>query len=96
MPLQIDATIVYALGGVTRVLDEDLKLDSPFNSYTNKGLPPTPIASPGRASLEAALAPEAGDWLYYVVTTPDGHHSFATTFKQHQANIKLAQERGVR
>lgn len=96
MPLQIDATIVYALGGVTRVLDKDLKLDSPFNSYTNKGLPPTPIASPGRASLEAALAPEAGDWLYYVVTTPDGHHSFATTFKQHQANIKLAQERGVR
>ena len=96
MPLQIDATIVYALGGVTRVLDEDLKLDSPFNSYTNKGLPPTPIASPGRASLEAALAPEAGDWLYYVVTTPDGHHSFATTFKQHQANIKLAQERGLR
>ena len=65
-------------------------------AYTNKGLPPTPIASPGRASLEAALAPEAGDWLYYVVTTPDGHHSFATTFKQHQANIKLAQERGLR
>ena len=96
MPLQIDATLVYALGGVTRILDEDLKLDSPFNSYTNKGLPPTPIASPGRASLEAALAPEAGDWLYYVVTTPDGHHSFATTFKAHQANIKLATERGLR
>ena len=96
MPLQIDATIVYALGGVTRILDEDLKLDSPYNSYTNIGLPPTPIASPGRASLEAALAPEAGDWLYYVVTTPDGHHSFATTFKQHQANIKLAKERGLR
>lgn len=96
MPLQIDAALVYALGGVTRILDADLKLDSPFNTYTNKGLPPTPIASPGRASLEAALAPEAGDWLYYVVTTPDGHHSFATTFKAHQANIKLAKERGLR
>ena len=96
MPLQIDATIVYALGGVTQVLDADLKLDSPYNTYTRKGLPPTPIASPGKASLEAALNPEVGDWLYYVVTTPDGYHSFATTFKEHKANIKLAKERGVR
>ncbi len=94
--LQIDATLVYALGGVDRILLEDLKKDGPYNTYTRKGLPPTPIASPGKASLEAALNPEKGDWLYYVVTGTDGSHSFATTFKEHKANIKLAKERGLR
>jgi UPF0755 protein len=96
MALQIDATIVYAQGGITRVLNEDLKKDGPFNTYTRKGLPPTPIAMPGRKSLEAALNPTEGDWLYYVVTGADGSSSFANTFKEHKANIKLAQERGVR
>lgn len=97
MYLQIDATIIYAMNNnTTRLLLEDLKLDTPFNTYTNKGLPPNPIANPGRASLEAALNPEPGDWLYYVVTSPEGAHSFATTFKEHRRNIKLAEERGVR
>ena len=95
-PLQIDATLVYALGGVDRVLLDDLKKDGPYNTYTRKGLPPTPIASPGKASLIAALNPEKGDWLYYVVTGTDGSHSFATTFKEHKANIRLAKERGLR
>ena len=95
--LQIDATIIYGMGGgITRVLNEDLKKDGPFNSYTRKGLPPTPITNPGKASLEAALNPEPGNWLYYVVTTPEGAHSFATTYKQHLANIKLAKANGVR
>ena len=94
--LQIDATLVYALGGVDRILLEDLKKDGPYNTYTRKGLPPTPIASPGKESLIAALNPEPGDWLYYVVTGTDGSHSFATTFKEHKANIKLAKERGLR
>jgi UPF0755 protein len=94
--LQIDATLVYALGGVTRVLNEDLKKDGPYNTYTRKGLPPTPIASPGKASLQAALHPEVGDWLYYVVTGTDGSHGFATTYKEHKANIKLAKQRGLR
>ncbi len=94
--LQIDATLVYALGGVDRILLEDLKKDGPYNTYTRKGLPPTPIASPGKESLIAALNPEKGDWLYYVVTGTDGSHSFATTFKEHKANIKLAKERGLR
>jgi UPF0755 protein len=97
LALQIDATIIYGMGGgITRVLNEDLKKDGPFNSYTRKGLPPTPITNPGKASLEAALNPEPGNWLYYVVTTPEGAHSFATTYKQHLANIKLAKANGVR
>jgi UPF0755 protein len=95
--LQIDATLIYALGGgVDRVLLEDTKTDGPFNTYTRKGLPPTPIANPGRASLEAALNPEPGDWLYYVRTELDGGHSFAVTFKEHKKNIAIAKERGLR
>jgi UPF0755 protein len=97
MYLQIDATLIYALNNnTTRLLLEDLKMKSPFNSYNNKGLPPAPIANPGRASLEAALNPEPGDWLYYVVTGADGSHSFATSFKGHKRNIALAKERGLR
>lgn len=96
MALQIDATIVYAEGGITRVLNEDLKKDGPYNTYTRKGLPPTPIAMPGRESMAAALNPEPGDWLYYVVTGADGSSSFATTYREHQRNIRLAKERGVR
>jgi UPF0755 protein len=97
MYLQIDATLIYALNNnTTRLLLEDLKMKSPYNSYNNKGLPPGPIANPGRASLEAALNPEPGDWLYYVVTGPDGSHSFATSYKAHKRNIALAKERGVR
>jgi UPF0755 protein len=97
MYLQIDATLIYALNNnTTRLLLEDLKMKSPYNSYNNKGLPPGPIANPGRASLEAALNPEPGDWLYYVVTGSDGSHSFATSYKAHKRNIALAKERGLR
>lgn len=97
MYLQIDAGIIYAMNnGTTKLLLEDLKFTSPYNTYTNKGLPPGPIANPGRASIEAALNPEPGDWLYYVVTGADGSHSFTPSFKEHKRNIKLAKERGLR
>lgn len=95
--LQIDATLIYGMGGsVDRVLFEDLKKDGPFNTYTRKGLPPTPISSPGRESIRAALNPTPGDWLYYVVIDAAGNHAFANTFKEHKKNIKLAEANGVR
>ena len=100
MQLQVDATVIYALGRTgernIRVLYKDLEVDSPYNTYKVKGLPPTPIAAPGRASLEAALNPEAGDFLFYVVTEASGRHSFARTGAEHAANIRKAEAAGVR
>lgn len=99
MPLQIDATVIYALGESgtkTRVLLKDLEVDSPYNTYKIRGLPPTPISNFGRASLEAALNPADGPELFYVVTEKDGRHSFATTGAEHQANIRKAERNGVR
>lgn len=97
MKLEVDATVLYALGSHKQVvLNKDLEVDSPYNTYKRTGLPPTPIASPGKASLDAALHPADGPWLFYVVTGKDGSHSFATTFAEHQANIRKAQENGVR
>lgn len=100
MLLQVDATVIYALGKSAdrnvRVLFKDLEVDSPYNTYKVKGLPPTPIAAPGEASLQAALNPEPGPFLFYVVTEKDGRHSFATTDAEHGANIRKAQANGMR
>ena len=97
MLLQIDATVLYALGEhKTRVLFRDLEVDSPYNTYKVKGLPPTPIAAPGRAALAAAADPPANDFLYYVVVEADGTHAFARTGAEHQANIRQAEKNGVR
>ena len=102
MPLQIDATVLYAReatgaprrpGG--RVLFRDLEIDSPYNTYKIKGLPPTPIAAIGAASLDAALHPEPGPWLFYVKYEEDGTHKFATTLAEHNRNIADAKRRGV-
>ena len=87
MPLQVDATIEYALPEhKTELSFGDLKIDSPYNSYLHPGLPPTPIANPGRASLEAAFHPARTDALYYVYCG-NGHHVFAKTLAEHQANV---------
>ena len=98
--LQVDATVIYALGRTgernIRVLFKDLEVDSPYNTYRVKGLPPTPIAAPGRASIEAALNPDSTPFLFYVVTETDGRHSFATTSAEHTANIRKAERNGVR
>jgi UPF0755 protein len=64
------------------VLYEDLEIDSPYNTYRNPGLPPTPIASPGLASLEAALQPADADYLYYVVIDEDGRHAFTSSYEE--------------
>ena len=81
MPLQIDATIRYASGNFTKPLSpSELQLDSPYNTYTNSGLPPGPIGNPGLASIEAAAHPAQVPYLYYVVKPNTcGEHTFATT-----------------
>jgi UPF0755 protein len=83
MPLQIDATVLYALGmHKTRVMYKDLKVKSPYNTYRNRGLPPGPIASPGFQSIMAALHPSRTNYLYYVATGK-GDHIFSETYKEH-------------
>ncbi len=90
MRLQIDATVVYALGGGPRdiVLFEDLELESPYNTYLIDGLPPTPISGVGTASFQAAFDPADTDFLFYVLAPQcDGSHVFAETFEEHEANV---------
>jgi UPF0755 protein len=74
---------------------KDLQLVSPYNTYLNKGLTPTPICFPSRAALQAALNPPAGTWLYFVVVQSDGTEAFADTFAQQQSNEALAKQRGL-
>ena len=86
MPLQVDAVFGYIFGRDTYSPSlEDLKVDSPYNTYTHTGLPPGPIANPGLESLEAAIHPAQTDYLYYL-TGKDGVMHYATTFTGHQAN----------
>lgn len=88
MRLQADPTVQYALGRhVERVLYKDLEVDSRYNTYRYAGLPPGPIASPGAASIEAALFPANVPYLYFVAH-PDGHHEFRRTFKEHTEAIR--------
>jgi UPF0755 protein len=81
MPLQIDATIQYALNKPkTNLSLTDLKVDSPYNTYKNKGLPPGPICSPGRESLQAALNPANTKYLYYVLQANGEKHFFTKSY----------------
>lgn len=84
MPLQIDATLEYALGYHKQVLSlDDLEVDSPYNTYRRTGLPPTPICSPGLASLKAAADPADVDYIYYVVRNDGtGRHAFSNNYEQ--------------
>lgn len=84
MPLQIDATVIYALGEHrSRVTYKDLRIKSPYNTYRNRGLPPGPIASPGFQSIMAALHPSRTNYLFYVATGK-GDHIFSETYKEHK------------
>jgi len=91
MGMQADPTVVYALQKAGRydgnIRREDLAIDSPYNTYKYSGLPPGPIASPGKASIEAALAPADVDYLYFV-SRNDGSHVFASTLEEHNANVQ--------
>ncbi len=96
MRLQIDATVIYALGyNPGRVLAEHLKIDSPYNTYRVDGLPPTPIGTVSMASLQAAVNPVQSDYLFYVLGDEDGSHVFAATYEEHQANVEAAKDAGV-
>ena len=87
MPLEIDASIEYTFPEHHDVITKrDLEIDSPYNTYRHTGLPPTPIANPGKAALDAAFRPAATDYLYYVAK-PDGHSAFAKTLQEHNANV---------
>ena len=96
MLLQIDATIQYALGKTKPVLTyDDLKIDSPYNTYKHAGLPPTPISNPGLAALEAAANPTDDKYLYYVARNDGtGRHYFSTTYEQFQVDEAKAQANG--
>jgi len=94
MPLQCDPTVIYALdragrytGNLTR---ENLQYDSPYNTYRYPGLPPGPIASPGRASIDAAASPASVEYLYFV-SKNDGTHAFAKTLDEHNRNVQKYQ-----
>jgi UPF0755 protein len=90
MGMQCDPTVIYALeragkydGNLTR---EDLQFDSPYNTYRYAGLPPGPIAAPGKASLEAAASPADVPYIYFV-SKNDGSHAFASTLDEHNRNV---------
>jgi len=92
MALQMDPTVIYGLwredGGFSGNLHKgDLQRDTPWSSYTRKGLPPTPICNPGAASLRAAAHPADVDYLYFVADGSGGH-AFAATLEEHNANVR--------
>ena len=90
-PLQLDTTIVYIYKtkGKLTTTSQQRSVDSPYNTYRNTGLPPTPIAAPGEKAVEAALSPTKGSWLYFVTTDPsNGAMSFATSYKDHLTNVR--------
>ncbi|GAA3292023.1 hypothetical protein GCM10020295_10230 [Streptomyces cinereospinus] len=87
MPLQMDATLNYALNRTTlRTTLSDTRIDSPYNSYQRMGLPPTPIDNPGEEAMRAAISPTPGDWLYFVTVKP-GDTRFTADYAEHQRNV---------
>ena len=91
MPLQADPTVIYAMklegewdGNIQRA---DLLMDSPYNTYRNRGIPPGPIANPGLASLQAAANPAQSEYLYFVARN-DGSHVFSKTLAEHNRNVQ--------
>ncbi|MGI5837550.1 MAG: endolytic transglycosylase MltG, partial [Chloroflexota bacterium] len=98
MFIQSDPTVQYALTLVQpesidkygwwkkELTVEDLAVDSPYNTYRYRGLPPNPICNPGLASLRAAVDPEETDYVYFVAK-PDGSHAFARTLEEHNENV---------
>ena len=97
MPLQADPTVIYAIKKrsgdfdqeIKRVFYNDLRINSPYNTYTNKGLPPGPIAMPDVSAIDAVLNAVNHEYIYFCAN-PDkpGYHAFASTYEAHQLNAK--------
>jgi UPF0755 protein len=92
--LEIDATVEYATGH-SKLSAKDLASRSPYNTYTSDGLPPTPIAAPGEASIRAALQPADGDWIYYVLATEEGEHAFTRSYQEFLKLKAAARAKGL-
>jgi UPF0755 protein len=95
MLLQTDPTVIYGMGAMFdgNLRKRDLTADTPYNTYTRPGLPPTPIALPGMASLQAALHPPAGDFLYFVARG-DGTSAFSRNLEEHNRAVSKYQKKG--
>jgi UPF0755 protein len=94
--LDMDSTVLYALGqDGGPVTAQDLKIQSPYNTYLTKGLPPTPICMPSTEALSAAVHPPPGAWLYFVLVSKDGTLAFSDTYAEQLANERLAKSRGL-
>jgi UPF0755 protein len=94
--LQMDSTVLYAIGqDGGPVTAKDLQIQSPYNTYLNKGLTPTPICMPSHDALAAALHPPPGAWLYFVLTQKNGVMAFSDTYAEQLANEQLAKSRGL-
>jgi UPF0755 protein len=94
--LQMDSTVLYAIGqDGGPVTSKDLQIRSPYNTYLNKGLTPTPICMPSVTALKAALNPPPGSWLYFTLVQKNGVMAFSDTFAEQIANENLAKSRGL-
>lgn len=96
MPLQTDPTVIYGITNGEGILgrglrQSELRAETPYNTYVIPGLPPTPIANPGRASIEAVMNPEETDYIFFVAKTlnPADGHNFAVTLEEHNANVAI-------
>lgn len=91
IPLQADPTVKYAMQdfGLRRILYRHLKFPSPYNTYVNKGLPPSPICMPGQNAIDAVLGFEEHDYIFFCARPAfDGYHNFARTLREHNANAR--------
>jgi UPF0755 protein len=96
MRLQTDPTVIYGVTGGQGVLgrglrQSELRAETPYNTYVIQGLPPTPIANPGLASIEAVLNPADTDYIFFVAKTldPADGHNFAETLEEHNRNVAV-------
>ena len=95
MALQLDSTVIYAVNspGTITTTDEERANPSPYNTYVHQGLPPGAISNPGKNSLNSAVNPTSGSYLYFVAVNPTtGETKFASTWEEHEVNVAQFQQ----